>query len=52
MTWGEFKALIERKGIEDTDEIGYFDFSEEPRDIDRYSWESENGKTIYRIMVS
>ena len=27
MTWGEFKALVEKGGIQDSDEINYIDVS-------------------------
>ena len=46
-TWGAFKAVLEAVGVQDDDEIDYFDCTGVPQDIERR--QDKNGRWIVRV---
>jgi hypothetical protein len=34
MTWGEFKAFVEARGVVDADEVEYIDFNWKPYEVE------------------
>ena len=43
MTWGEFKAWMEKNGVADDDKIGYMDFSHHPEKLYFREYASDEG---------